>query len=221
MEPTSPGWRIWRCAPSPPSPRVVIHTADSCSQNERSLDPSDHRHFRLSWMRHDNVHRRWNFGDFSGGCRRARFRVCMTKRLRPKMIQTYGALNQPSMSAYRHASRLFPGTTVWISDVDGFVWVATEPEVLCETDELHVSWVRWTSRHGRHRIRLTYWVRTDVQMQSDGPYSDATHIRWTEPSTPPPSQRLPPPDAPNRPVGHSRRSVQTAHCARRLAFDQV
>jgi hypothetical protein len=133
--------------------------------------------------------------------------------------------NQQSMSAYRHASRLFPGTTVWVSDVDGFVWVATEPEALCETDELHVSWVRWTSRSGRHRVRLTYWVRTDVQMQSVGAYSDATHIRWTEPSTPPPppppQQRLPPPDAPNRPVGHSRRSVQTAHCARRLAFDQV
>jgi len=47
-----------RCAPSPPSPRVVIHTVATCSQNERTLVPSAHRHFRLSSMRHDNVHRR-------------------------------------------------------------------------------------------------------------------------------------------------------------------
>ncbi len=62
------------------------------------------------------------------------------------------------------ASQLFPDQTVWVSNVDGFVWIETEPEAVAESDELHVSFERWTNRYGRHRLVTTYWVRTNVQI---------------------------------------------------------
>lgn len=84
------------------------------------------------------------------------------------------------MNARRVASTLFPESIVWVEREGGFVWLQTAPSAVRDSDELHVSWVRWTNRHGRHCIHVNCWVKTDVQIVS----STSTHIRWVEPATP-------------------------------------
>ena len=133
------------------------------------------------------------------------------------MIQKRVCDHYQTMSAYKHASHLFPNTRRWISTVDGFVWITKEPNAVVESDELYVSWVRWTNRNGRHRVRLTYWVKTDVQIFSSG----AVHIHWTEPAK---HEHIEPPlvcpDAPEKPKGPSHGS-KSSRCIRRLCFDLV
>ena len=139
----------------------------------------------------------------------------------PIMIQKDGVgtfiVSFEPMGAYRHASHLFPNASLWISKVDGFVWITKEPNAVNESDELYVSYVRWTSRNGRHRIRLTYWAKTNVQIFNPG----AIHIHWTEPSALD-TAKLPRvcPDAPVKRVGPMHGS-KSSHCTRRLDFDHV
>ena len=95
-----------------------------------------------------------------------------------KMIQGLLCLQTIEMDACLVGS-FPPDSTTWISDVDGFVWITRHPSELCESDELYLSWVRFTNSKGRHRVKASYWTKTDVQVVA----SNAIHIRWHDAPT--------------------------------------
>jgi hypothetical protein len=121
------------------------------------------------------------------------------------------------MSAHQLASSLFPNSIVWVDHAGGVVWIRTEPSAVRESDELHVTWDRWTNRHGRHCVRVHYWVKTNVEIVSSTP----AHVRWVEPSTPVhqhPRPALVPPPAPYKHALPTR-YAQPSSCRRRIDFD--
>ncbi len=123
------------------------------------------------------------------------------------------------MIARQLASTLFPNSIVWVEHAGGGVWIRTEPSAVRESDELHVTWDRWTNRHGRHCVRVHYWVKTNVEIVSSTP----AHVRWVEPATPVhphPHLRpsLVPPPAPYKHL-HTTRCAPRSPCRRRIDFD--
>ena len=124
------------------------------------------------------------------------------------------------MSARQLASTLFPDSIVWVGHEGGVVWIQTEPSAVRESDELHVSWDRWTNRHGRHCVRVHYWVKTNVEIVSSTP----AHVRWVEPATPVhphPRPQLDPPPAPYKHALPNRGAPPSSSCRRRIDFHGV
>ncbi len=109
-----------------------------------------------------------------------------------------------------------PNTTTWISEVDGFVWIEKQPSEVLESDEIDLSWVRFTNCDGKHRVKVVYWVKTDTQVLE----SNAIHTRW----------RDEPEQSTRAILKHKQRPTtqkcsnllervkSTAHCRRRLEF---
>jgi hypothetical protein len=121
------------------------------------------------------------------------------------------------MDPHRVASFFPPNTTTWVSEVDGFVWIKKQPSEVLESDEIDLSWVRFTNCDGNHRVKVIYWVKTDTQVLE----SNAIHTRWRdEPCEQSTRALLKHKQRPTKQKCSSRfeHVGSTAHCRRRLEF---